>query len=286
MKEKPKDVKVRSWCFTYFPTLDTSREVKWFEDLSMSHQIRYILIGIETCPTSGRKHFQGYISFNNGKSFKQTKKWFGIDKIHLEEAHGNDMQNLAYCSKENLWIEKGVPLKQGSRTDIQRAIDILDKTSSVAAVLDEVHNYQAVKHAQLYIKFKEKKRPIKPIEVIWIYGVTGAGKTLKVYTDNSGCDIFTPTTFKWWDTYDGHKIVLIDDIRRSWCKFHELLRLLDIYPFRVETKGGTRQIQFTKIYITAPISPLEMWSSYCEVEDEDVIQLLRRITQTINIDKI
>ncbi len=282
MKKKKQAQKFRSWCFTYFPT-DETADLRWFKNLATSSQIRYLVMGREHCPKSGKLHFQGYISYNNAKTFKQTKKWFQLDKIHLEPAAGNDIHNQKYCSKENLLIEIGTPLKQGKRSDISEAITILGAKASMSAVLERVHNYQAVRHAELWLKYKEKKRPVEPINVIWIYGSSGSGKTRKVYDDNSGNEIFVPVSYKWWEGYDAQSIVLIDDIRRDFCKFHELLKLTDIYPFRVETKGGSRQVQFKTLYITAPYSPTEMWEGRC---DEDLYQLTRRITQTINIDEI
>lgn len=282
MSQRKKEAKARSWCFTFYPKNETA-DLKWFINLTQTTQIRYFIMGREICPTTKKLHFQGYISYNNAKTFKQTKKWFQLDKIHLEQARGNDFHNQLYCSKENKLIEIGEPLAQGKRTDIARAIDIINETSCVSRVLEEVQNYQAVRHAELYLKYKEKKRPINKVNVIWIHGSSGSGKTRKVYDDNTDADIFTPTSYKWWEGYDGHQIVLIDDIRPEFCEFHELLRLLDIYPFRVETKGGSRQVQFHTIYITAPYSPELMWDSRCM---EDLTQLTRRITQTIDIDNL
>ena len=291
MKQKQKVAKSRCYCFTYFPKdsdwqphpLDPVISSRgWLKQRAQDSQVRYFIMGEEICPTTEKIHYQGYVAFNNAKTFKQCKNWFQLDSIHIESAKGNDLQNKEYCSKENTIIEVGKPIIQGKRSDISEAITILGAKASMSAVLERVHNYQAVKHAELYLKYKEPKRPIAPIEVIWIYGSSGKGKTKKVYDDNSGNDIFTPITHKWWEGYDGHEIVLIDDIRRDYCKFHELLKLLDIYPFRVETKGGSRQVQFKKIYITAPYSPTTMWEGRC---DEDLLQLTRRITQTINIDE-
>lgn len=283
MTNNNKNARVRSWCITYFPDRVEADE-RWFQSLATKKGIRYFIVGKETCPTSKKIHFQGYISYKNGKTFKQTKRWFGLDKIHLEIARADDFKNQAYCEKEgNLILEIGKPINQGKRSDIERAVEIIKETNSVAQVCDSVFNYQAVRHAELYLKYKEKKRPVKPIEVIWIFGSSGKGKTKRVYDENEGTDIFTPVNFKWWEGYDAHEVVLIDDIRRDFCKFHELLKLLDIYPFRVETKGGSRQVQFRKIYITAPYSPEEMWGGRT---DEDIFQLTRRITQTINIDDL
>ena len=60
------------------------------------------------------------------------------------------------------------------------------------------------------------------------------------------------------------------------CTFSELLRLLDRYPMQVETKGGSVAFNSPLIIITAPQSPMDMWSGRTQ---EDLQQLLRRITE-------
>ena len=45
-----------------------------------------------------------------------------------------------------------------------------------------------------------------------------------------GEDIYTCLdNYKFWEGYDGHDNVIIDDIRGDFCKFHQLLKLLDRY---------------------------------------------------------
>lgn len=276
--------KKRCWTFTYFPE-DLERNSEWIKDLSHHKAVKNMFVGLETCPTSGKYHFQGYIRFLNAKDFKGAKRFFGMDKIHIEEAKGNDQHNYDYClatgkydSKEghvSRIIEKGEPSTQGKRTDIECAIDIIKETCKMSEVLDAVPNYQACRHAELYLKYKEAPRKVEPIKVVWIWGSSGTGKTKQVYDEHP--DVYRPTTFKWWEGYDGHDTILIDDFRRDYCKFHELLKLLDIYPFRVETKGGARQVQFKTIYITSPYSPTDTYETR-----EDLVQLTRRITQIIH----
>lgn len=79
---------------------------------------------------------------------------------------------------------------------------------------------------------------------------------------------------QWFDGYDGHKAVLLDDFRPSWCKLHVLLRLLDRYDMRVPVKGGFRQWKPECIWVTAPKPPEEY---FAEWEGEDLAQLTRRI---------
>ena len=273
-----KDKRTRSWVFTYHKP--DERDHNWFQLLSKKKGIRYMVMGREHTKSDGL-HFQGYISFHNGKTFKQTKKWFGLDKIHIKEAICGDFINKKYCSKENMIIEVGVPCKQGKRTDIQKAIDIVKETGSIREVLKQVQNYQAVRHTELYQKYLEDDSPRPELEVINIWGASGRGKTKYVYDNHT--DVFKPVNYKWWEGYDGHKVVILDDIRYDFCKFHELLKLLDVHPHRVECKGGSRQLRATKIYITTPTPFVDMWRHRT---DEEIYQLERRITHTHNIEEL
>lgn len=109
----------------------------------------------------------------------------------------------------------------------------------------------------------------------WYYGSTGTGKTRAA----SGADpdaYWKNPAHKWWDGYQGESTIIIDDYRADFCKFSELLRLFDRYPYQVEVKGGTRQFLARKIYVTTPKSPALTWESRTE---EDLAQLLRRITE-------
>ena len=277
-----KSKRCRSWCLTFFIT-NEEEDQKWFQYLGKKSGIRYFVVGYETCPSSKRKHFQGYIAFKNAKTFKACKKWFELDNIHIEPAVAGDFKNKEYCTKENVFIEVGEPIKQGKRTDIDVAIDIVKQTGSIREVLKTVKNYQAVRHTELYMKYCEEESVRTELEVINIYGSSGKGKTRYVYEKET--NVFRPINYKWWEGYDGHEVVLLDDIRKDYCKFHELLTLLDIYPFRVECKGGSRQLRAKKIYITTPIPLVETWRNDWR-SDEDIYQLSRRIHTTINIDDI
>ena len=122
------------------------------------------------------------------------------------------------------------------------------------------------------------------IEVHWRWGKAGLGKTRYVW-EKHGLSVYTPTTYKWWEGYDGHKVVLIDEFRGDWCKFGELLKLLDIYPYTVETKGGSRQIQATTFYITSCKPPEEVYNPHAFAREEMVDQLLRRLTTVTNLNE-
>jgi len=134
-------------------------------------------------------------------------------------------------------------------------------------------NFQTLRTAELLLKYKERKRNWQPY-VIWIHGKSGVGKTREAMEIFNGEEVYTCMgSGQWFDGYDAHENVLIDDIRPSWISFSNLLRLLDRYEFRIPNKGGTRQFLAKKIIITAPIHPEEMFSG----NGEEIFQLIRRI---------
>lgn len=264
----------RNWCFTDFNVTD-ERKAFYMTELSC----KYIVIGSEICPKTKTPHLQGFVIFKGSKSFKKAKHILP-DKVNIRQAKGTPLQASVYCIKDGDYQEKGPrPKTQGSRSDIDRTKEIVQETSSIRAVLDDVFNFQCVRTAEIYLKYKEKPRPIQPIKVIWLYGPSGVGKSKYVWDRHNIDDVYQPISYKWWEGYDAHSVVLIDDIRGDFCKFHELLKLLDIYPFRVESKGGSRQVQFHTLYITCPYEPSNLYHNV----SEDMVQLERRITQIIHL---
>ncbi len=152
--------------------------------------------------------------------------------------------------------------------------------ASMRMVLEEATSYQAIRGAAIFLTYCERPREDEPVvRVFW--GPTGSGKSRTAGVEAAECgsgpdDIYWhPGGSKWWPGYDGHGVAIIDDFRpRDW-KFNYLLRLLDRNPLQVEIKGGYRQFRSRFIFITCPAHP-DAW--YLE-EGEDVVQLLRRITE-------
>lgn len=141
-------------------------------------------------------------------------------------------------------------------------------------VAAEASSYQALRGAELLLKYVEKGRDFKPT-VRWFHGSTGSGKTRTAFELFPEAWI-SARGLKWWDGYDAHKAIIVDDFRKDFCTFHELLRILDRYPYRVETKGSSRQLLASEIIITCPWAPDVLYASRSE---EDVGQLMRRIDE-------
>lgn len=81
----------KRWCFTWHDYPDD-----WNKQLQRPTVAGYI-VGREICPTTGRKHLQGYIETKE----KTRPTALGLPKcVHWEVARGNRKANEAYCTKE------------------------------------------------------------------------------------------------------------------------------------------------------------------------------------------
>ena len=220
-------------------------------------------------------HLQGYIYFATARTLSSMKKNVH-PTAHFEPGKGNAKQNYDYCTKENDRIfVKGVMPVAGSRTDISDIKQMLDSGKTIGEVAQSASSYQALKYAETYSKYLPMPKGERDLTVYWHYGPAGSGKTYRAFADANPNDTWVSgRDLRWWQGYMGQKDVIIDDFRGSFCTFHELLRFLDKRPVQVEIKGGSVYLQATRIWITSPYRPQEV---YAGRTNEEIAQLTRRI---------
>lgn len=238
-------------------------------------KVPYIVVGREE-GSLGTEHLQGYMEAHKALRFNAAKAMIGA-RAHLEPRRGTPQQAADYCKKDGDFEERGTlsSTRRGYRTDLD-AVRRAVAEDGMRGIVGYA-TAQQQRAAMAYLAYCEDERDFKP-EVTWIWGPTGSGKTRRV-REECPEDLYIKGSTKWWDGYDKHEYVLLDDFRRGQILFPDLLRLLDRYPYRCEVKGGFRQMLAKRIYITAPVGPREMYAG-CE---EDIEQLIRRIDNIIHL---
>lgn len=264
----------RNWCFT-----------AWNENFLTCPEdvVQYLCYGIEYCPDTGTKHYQGYCEFKPAFTMSRVKVLFNDNSVHLENREGTQKQAIDYCKKGGDFYDFGEPKKQGKRNDLQTMREEIENGADIGTIVKTVTSFQALRGAEILLKYCEKPRDIQDINVFWNYGETGSGKSHFAYQNYQ--NVFRPVNEKFWEGYDGHDCVLIDDIRGDFCTFARLLQLTDKYPFRVETKGGSRQALYTTIIITCPWDVQKFCEKYFCASDK-FEQLYRRITKQFHCEKV
>lgn len=253
-------------------------DIEWLKSLECT----VMVVAKEICPETGTPHLQFSVTFRRAYSFAAMKKMHSRVSWHMQKCK----QDNNYCRKRDseVIIDRDERKAKGARSDIAVVKQLVQETHSMAAVVDVATSVQSIRMAEAWLKYHEAKRPISPAPEIHVrWGPPGTGKTRYVWDKYPLDEVFQPTSYKWWEGYDGHKVVLIDEFRANWCTFGQLLRLLDRYPYTVEVKGGSRQIQATVWYITSSLHPRDWYDPGHFNASERVEQLLRRLTTVTEV---
>lgn len=265
----------RNYCFTLNNPLENGGLdiCDWLEE-----NTTYAIIGCEV-GDQGTFHWQGY--FELARAIRMTTLLKLKFKWHLEARRGSQKQANDYCMKDANFVTFGVMKEQGARADLdevrQEALD-----GGMRAVTRH-RNCQQIRVAEKFLTYNDTHREWET-NVIYIHGPSGIGKSrlAREIVDKHGykddCYVKNTAT-RFWDGYDGHKAVIIDDFRDSWWPMDYTLGLLDRYAFQVEVKGGSRAFKPFLIVITCTRPP--HW--HYRNSGECLIQFSRRISEVIDL---
>jgi len=254
-------------------------QVEALKDVSL-----YVVYAFEVGEQCGTPHIQGYVRFKDAKSGAALSKL--IPRSHNIAADGTAAQNRVYVvgpydknGKHKPYNpdhkEYGqIPNKQGARNDLQATYALLREGANMDAIIDTDPNLQCLLVAEKYLKYKEPARDFKPV-IHWLWGDPGTGKSKDAEAAFKGVFYSPPPTSvaKFWDCYDAQENVIIDDIDPGDIPYRMLLRMLDRYAYRVETKGGSRQLLAKTMYICTEEPPERFVPP-----GKDAYALFRRLT--------
>jgi hypothetical protein len=90
------------YCFTLFPDLEMIETI----ETRLSEICRKWIYGEEVCPTTSRKHLQGFMSLKKKMRLSELKI---PGNPHIEPCLGSEEQNVKYCSKDKVIKSFGFP---------------------------------------------------------------------------------------------------------------------------------------------------------------------------------
>lgn len=250
--------------------------------------IRYVVFQLEVS-ASGTPHYQGYIELTRPQRLNWIRNNFAA--AHYEVRRGTREEAQSYARKDDTRLAGPWEYGDfnsggtGTRNDLSGVIEAC-KTGSLKRVADE-HPEAMIRYPRLVrppyrfssdsyrgvtllTRFYWPRRSAAPI-VYLLYGTTGCGKTRFVN------DVFPigdtsyrkPPDTKWFDDYDQHQVLLLDDFSGAASKMSlcYVLQLLDRYEFTVEVKGASLPMLATKIFITTNNHP-STWYTWFKREEQ------------------
>lgn len=283
--------RANAWCFTENNPPDIDMPKQW------SEMADYIVYQYEK-GKEGTPHLQGYVYFHVRKTFDFVKNL--APRLSWRSANGSAEQNKPYCTKccddykdphhtclhqriAGPW-EIGLMPKntgQGTRSDLKRLYSAIEGGASRRSLFKD-HTSCSYKYSHaisLHMSLVKPKPPVRHAVEVHI-GKTGTGKTRYVndtYPDHWATPI-RQGKMMWFDGYDGHSVILLDDFNGEMA-LKALLRLLDRYVIQVPIKGAHAWWRPELLIITTNYE-VEKWYDYTDRE-ESLRALQRRITKTV-----
>lgn len=246
---------------TWVGTLNnpTAEDKQYYATVGLE-EMSWLVVGSEK-GESGTPHLQMACRFHNPVSMKKASEVFGRGKSFIEPMKGSAEQSVIYCSKENLWCERGVrPVEKGkeAKAKLDGIVVAIKRGDSDRDIFES--------NPAMYLRYRSSigaakqlyqgSTPRKPVSVYWYYGETGAGKSYRAEQEaaSDGRMVYRQNGDQWWDGYDGHPLVIIDDFSET-ASFRSTLRILDVYNVLIPIKGSHVWFRAEKIWVTASYHP-------------------------------
>jgi len=258
----------RYWCFTLNnPEQDEQLSIPY----SFPEYVTYAVYQLER-GENGTPHLQGYLECNGRVRLSKVRSIFG-GHAHWETRRGTQAQAIAYCQKEETRLAgpwtTGEPVRteQGKRNDLDALAELVYAGEPLDSIRIKFPGHSLRYASQIRESTREirrrqhSKRSRRDLEVFVFWGDPGTGKTRSVIHEHGHANVFILNTATngnvWFDGYEGESVLLIDDFR-GWIKFNEVLKMTDIYPYRLPIKGSYDYAAWTKVYFTSN-HPIDEW---------------------------
>ncbi len=265
-------MRYRDWVFTIF---DRSPTFLSWDERTLPRSIRTLVYQAETCPTSGRSHYQGYVEFTSPQRLLALGGLLGVSSGHYERRAGSRKQPIDYCRKDSTRVEGtqstflgAYETSQGSRSDLQAVVEAIEEGASLPSVISSfpvqyIKYSRGVERYHLWAR-RGAATTFRKVRTCVLWGSTGVGKT------RAAIELGQDTWYKlsrpngssvWFDGYYGETTLILDEFR-GWLKYDFLLQLLDGHPLRLPTKGGFTWAEWTTVIITSNQAPADWYQFF------------------------
>lgn len=245
----------------------------------------------------GLEHVHMVLEDKNKTCFSIIKRIY--QTAHIAMTQGNKKQVEEYIYKIGKFEEKGEKIikmltvgeivgRQGKRSDLEEIKRMIydEKLTPKQILSKSADFYKSEKYInKMYYDKKMNETPVRrDVEVTWCFGGTGTGKTffMSELTKKYGreevyiCNAMNKNPF---DGYEGQSIICIDELRADsgYFDFSTLLSVLDCYTIEIKARYQNKLMLWTKVYITSPLLPHEIYTSDYYKKHDKINQLIRRI---------
>lgn len=228
--------------------------------------------------TTGTYHTHIFLYSPSPIRFSTVKNRFPT--AHIDKTYGSAKENRDYIRKEGKWAETDkaetnlpdtflewgdMPAeKEEKAPQMYKLIQEVRDGISTANIIEgspnlafRVRDIDTLRQTLLSDRYASENRKI---EVWYIFGASGTGKTRGIYERHDAKDICRITNYRngrgiSFDGYTGQDVLVFEEFH-SQIPIEDMLNYLDIYPLSLPARYSDRVACYTRVYITSNL-PLE-----------------------------
>ena len=232
----------------------------------------------------GTPHTHIYIVSANGIMFDTMYgKFYGA---HIDKANGSNQQNRDYVRKEGKWQDDAKhetslpdtfeewgelpPDRTHKESQSEQIVQMIRDGMSNAEILTEIptayNKLTYIEQARQTLLHEENKNKWRNLDVTYLWGETGAGKTRSVMEKYGYSNVYQVTNYEHpFDGYQGQNVIIFEEFRSS-LKIDDMLKFLDGYPLMLPCRYADKVACYTKVFI---ISNYSLEQQYPNVQQDN-----------------
>ena len=298
----PNNSQARKWMLTINNPLECGLNHETITKILMKFSPDYFCMADEIA-TTGTYHTHVFLLCSSPVRFSTIKSRFAT--AHIEKAYGSAIQNREYITKSGKWAEdeKADTVVEGSfyehgnipsereekNPEIFELIQNIRDGMTTAEIIEDnpkmafkIRDIDTIRQTLLAERYATENRDL---EVEYIFGASGAGKTRYIFSRHNPRDIYRVTNYRegkgvTFDGYHGQDVLVFEEFH-SQVPIEEMLNFLDIYPLFLPARYNDKVACFTKVYITSNLPLKAQYKAIQWNHFETWKAFLRRIHKTI-----
>lgn len=246
----------------------------------------------------GTPHVHFFLAFANAIRFSTLLKLF--EGGHFEMCNGTCEQNRDYVFK--IGKHKGtdkeetnlpetreefgeMPVeRKGKRNDLDDLYDMVQAGMSAKEIIQDNPSYM-VRRKEIEELIYDRQRETfgdayRKMDVTFVYGVTGTGKTSDIIAQNGGYkNVYRVVDYHHpFDSYAGEDVIVFEEFRGQF-GISMLLNAIDGHPYDLPCRYHNKVACYTKVYFTSNWELKDLYHNVRKNDPETFKALLRRINR-------
>lgn len=294
--KKDKDIQSRGWMLTI-----PAENHDW-------DSVQRLMLGLapvsvfqeESGARTGYRHYQAYIQLPSPRRWSTMKNMLrkaGFDDAHFEPQWASAAACYKYCTKEDTKL-RGPQINgvvdmhenQGQRTDLDRLKRLVLEdglTYDELLAREDVGNVARYRNMLRDLEGVRDSRALdsqawRHVEVNYLYGPTGVGKTRYVFERYQPGEFYRITNYSNpWDRYKGQHVVVFDEFAGQ-PTIEEMLDWLDSYTTQLRARYADKVSRYDTVWV---LSNLSLAEQYSYKPSEQRAAFRRRFTHIYSMDR-